>query len=134
MTVSKQQSQTELFKYKDLKVYSSTEWLAGNRKKYRQVFEQDQLSYIYAELSIINKNYEIEAWHVDVLLKCFKLGKQKNEICSLEINRTISKHDHLAYIREGWGQKDEGVFWKKGQILLGGIRRGQKTGDKVFLC
>ena len=110
MSESTQLTRVDFFKYKDLKVYSSTEWLAGNRKKYRQVFEQSQLTYIYAELSIINKNYEHEAWQVDVQLKCFRLDQQKTEVCNLEISRTVSKHDHLAYIREGWGQKEEGAF------------------------
>ncbi len=126
------QSQVELFKYKDLKVYSSTEWLAGNKKKYRQVFEQDELSYVYAELSIINKNYEIDPWDVAVTLKCFKLGKQKKEVCSLEIKRAISKHDHIAYVREGWGQKEKGVFWKKGKYCWEAYINGRKLATKYF--
>ena len=31
---------TKKFKFKELKVYASTEWLADNRKKYRQVFDR----------------------------------------------------------------------------------------------
>ena len=27
------------YKFRELKVYSSTEWLADNKKKYRQVFD-----------------------------------------------------------------------------------------------
>ena len=132
MSESTQLTQVDLFKYKDLKVYSSTEWLAGNRKKYRQVFEQSQLTYVYAELSIINKSYEQEAWQVDVQLKCFRLDQQKSEVCNLEISRTISKHDHLAYIREGWGQKEEGAFWKKGKYCWEAYIDGRKLATKYF--
>ena len=60
MTNTEAQLFEEPFKYKDLKVYASTEWLAGNKKKYRQVLELKELSYVYAELTLINKNYEID--------------------------------------------------------------------------
>ncbi|MBK7226489.1 MAG: hypothetical protein IPH96_14200 [Saprospiraceae bacterium] len=46
------------FKFKELKVYASTEWLADNRKKYRQVFDRFETTYIYAELSFYNKYFE----------------------------------------------------------------------------
>lgn len=132
MNKSELSSHKETFKFKDLKVYSSTEWLAGNKKKYRQVFEQGELAYVYAELSIINKYYEIESWEVDIVLRCFRLGKQKKEICSLEIKRTISKHDHVAYIREGWGQKDRGAFWLKGKYCWEAYADGRKIATKYF--
>ncbi len=132
MPKTKQESNKESYKFKDLKVYSSTEWLAGNRKKYRQVFEHSQLSYIYAELSLINKSYEIEPWDVEVSLKCFRIDKQKKEICSLDIKRTISKHDHVAYIREGWGQKDNGTFWQKGKYCWEAYVDGKKLATKYF--
>ena len=132
MNHTERQTHTELFKYKDLKIYASTEWLAGNRKKYRQVFEQDELSYIYAELSIINKNYEKEPWDVAVVMKCFRLAKKKKEICSLELNRTISKHDYVSHIREGWGQKEKGVFWQKGKYCWEAFINGRKLATKYF--
>ena len=43
------------YKFRELKVYSSTEWLADNNKKYRQVFDRYETSYIYAEFSFYNK-------------------------------------------------------------------------------
>ena len=132
MPKTDQESQKESYKFKDLKVYSSTEWLAGNRKKYRQVFEHGELSYIYAELSLINKSYEQEPWDVQVSLKCFRIDKHKKEICSLDIKRTISKHDHVAYIREGWGQKDIGTFWQKGKYCWEAYVDGRKLSTKYF--
>ncbi len=132
MPKTDQESKNESYKFKDLKVYSSTEWLAGNRKKYRQVFEHGQLSYIYAELSLINKSYEQEPWDVEVSLKCYRLDDKKKEICSLDIKRTISKHDHVAYIREGWGQKDIGTFWQKGKYCWEAYVDGRKLATKYF--
>ncbi len=48
----------EQFKFKELKIYSSTEWLAENRKKYRQVFDRHSTTFIYVELSFFNKFFD----------------------------------------------------------------------------
>jgi CRISPR/Cas system-associated protein Cas10 (large subunit of type III CRISPR-Cas system) len=45
-----------------------TEWLADNKKKYRQVFDRFETSYIYAELSFYNKRFDEEDWEVDLEL------------------------------------------------------------------
>jgi len=56
------------YKFKELKVYASTEWLADNKKKYRQVFDKHATSYIYAELTMYNRNFDRENWEVNVNL------------------------------------------------------------------
>ena len=63
--------QEKNYKYHELKVYSSTEWLADNKKKYRQVFDRYETSYVYAELSFFNKLFDREIWEVEITLKCF---------------------------------------------------------------
>ncbi|NND31866.1 MAG: AAA family ATPase [Saprospiraceae bacterium] len=103
------------FKFKELKVYASTEWLADNKKKYRQVFDRYEVSYVYAEMSFYNKLFDEIDWDISVRLKCFSVqrGKRK-ELCELAINKKVSKYDQIVYLREGWGNKNEGTFWKKG--------------------
>lgn len=120
------------YKFKELKVYSSTEWLANNRKKYRQVFDRKKVSYIYAELSFYNKWFDEEAWEIEVTFKCFQVKSKKKEICSLDFKRKVSKYDNIVYIREGWGNKKGGVFWKKGTYLWEVYIDGQKAGFKYF--
>jgi len=44
------------FKFKDLKIYGSSEWLAGKKKKYRRVFDRSEATYVYAELSFLIKS------------------------------------------------------------------------------
>ena len=103
------------YKFRDLKIYSSTEWLFKNKKRYRQVFERSASSYIYAEFSFYNKNYDVKDWDISINLKCFSSKRTGvKEICSLNITRRVSKHDHIVYIREGWGNKKIGAFWRKG--------------------
>jgi len=120
------------YKYKDLKVYASTEWLANNKKKYRQVFEQNATSYIYVELSFVNKNFEKSAWETDITMKCFQVGKVKQEMCNLEVSKQISKHDNLVHIREGWGHKEEGGFWKLGKYCWEAYIDDRKVATKYF--
>ncbi len=120
------------YKFQELKTYSSTEWLADNMKKYRQVFDRHETSYIYAELSFVNKMYDRDVWDVDVTLKCFQLHPIKRSICVLDFKRRVSKFDSIVYIREGWGNKNEGVFWKRGTYYWEAWIDGEKVGTKYF--
>ncbi len=120
------------FKFRELKVYASTEWLADNRKKYRQVFDRMKTAYIYAELSLYNKLFDIEDWNVEVELRCYSLKKGKKELCILPFKRKVSKYDNVVYVREGWGNKVEGAFWKKGTYYWEAWVDGEKVGSKYF--
>ena len=121
------------FKYKELKVYASTEWLVGNQKKYRQVFDRYDTSYIYAELSFYNKAFDEEDWEVNVVLKCFKVNGDKSEkVCVLPLKKKVSRHENIVYFREGWGNKKDGRFWKKGTYYWEAWVEGEKLGTKYF--
>ncbi len=120
------------YKFRELKVYSSTEWLADNKKKYRQVFDRDDTSYVYAELSFYNKLFDVEDWEVNVELKCYSLKKSRKLICNLSFQRTVSKYDNIVFIREGWGNKKEGGFWKKGTYYWEVWVESEKLGTKYF--
>lgn len=125
-------SDFKAYKYKDIKVYSSTEWLVDNRKKYRQVFEEKEVQYIYVDLSLVNKLYDRENWDLDVVLKCYKISSGKSEICTLKISKNISKAEHVVHIREGWGHKKAGSFWKKGKYCWEAFIDDEKISSKYF--
>ena len=120
------------FKFKELKVYASTEWLADNKKKYRQVFDRFETSYIYAELSFFNKMFDEDDWEIEVELRCYSLKKGRKQLCSLPFRRKVSKYDSVVYIREGWGNKNEGTFWKKGTYYWEAWIMGEKAATKYF--
>ncbi len=120
------------YKFRELKVYSSTEWLADNKKKYRQVFDRYETTYIYAELSFYNKLFDEEDWEIEVELKCFSLKRGRKEVCSLPFRRKVSKYDNVVYIREGWGNQKEGAFWKKGTYYWEVWIEGVKVATKYF--
>ena len=121
------------FKFKELKVYNSTEYLWENVKKYRQVFDRYETAYIYTELSLYNKNFDLEDWSLKVELKCYLAEEgERTEICNLSIEKEVSKFDQLIYLREGWGNKRAGTFWKKGTYYWDAYVDGVKIGTKYF--
>ncbi|NJC25322.1 AAA family ATPase [Neolewinella antarctica] len=121
------------YKFKELKAYNSTEYLWENVKKYRQVFDRFETAYIYAELSLYNKAFDLQDWSLKVELKCYLVENgDPTEICSLTIEKEVSKFDHLIYLREGWGNKRAGTFWKKGTYYWDAYVNGTKIGTKYF--
>ncbi|OAV44735.1 AAA family ATPase [Lewinella sp. 4G2] len=121
------------FKFKELKVYNSTEYLWENVKKYRQVFDRFETAYIYTELSLYNKAFDMADWSLKVDLKCFLVEDEGHtEICNLSIEKEVSKFDQLIFMREGWGNKRPGTFWKKGTYYWDAYVDGQKIGTKYF--
>lgn len=120
------------YKFKELRIYSSTEWLSGNKKKYRQVYDAFETGYIYAELSFVNKLYDVESWQVHIELRCYELTHSAKQLCHLNFKRKVSKHDHIMYIREGWGNKKPGMFWKKGTYYWEAYVDGDLVSTKYF--
>jgi SpoVK/Ycf46/Vps4 family AAA+-type ATPase len=131
MAESTKHTEFAKYKFKELKVYSSTEWLADNKKKYRQVYDRYETTFVYAELSFFNKMFDREVWEVNITMKCFSLRRNK-ELCSLQFRRSVSKNDNVVFVREGWGNKKEGAFWKKGTYYWEAYIDGEKVGTKYF--
>ncbi|THH41479.1 AAA family ATPase [Neolewinella litorea] len=121
------------FKFKELKVYNSTEYLWDNLKRYRQVFDRHATAYVYTELSLFNKRFDIEDWTLRVTLKCFSTDDSgRQELCSLSIEKEVSRFDHLIYVREGWGNQKKGTIWKAGTYCWEAYVDGQRIGSKYF--
>ena len=115
------------YKFRDLKIFGSTEWLANNEKKYRLVYDESECTFIYCELSFFNKLFDEEDWEVRMNLKCVH-HTDNTEICNLVADRTIRKDENIVFVREGWGVKTPGIYWKKG------IYRWEAWIDNVFVA
>ncbi|GAB4467197.1 MAG: hypothetical protein OHK0057_06810 [Thermoflexibacter sp.] len=123
------------YKFKDLKVYSSTEWLADGKKKYRTVFENIETTYLYAELSFYNKLFDEEDWETSIRLKAYRLNEKgrKDELCDIKLEKyKVSKEDNIVQIREGWGNKEAGAFWSRGDYLWEAYIDEELVGRKRF--
>jgi len=116
--------------FRNMKVYSSTEWLADNKKKYRSVFDKNDSTYIYTEFSFFNLNFKKKDWDIKLNLIC--LDQSKNEVCKLVCDRTISKNNNLIYIREGWGTYNKGSYWQPGTYTWVAELDGEVIAEKNF--
>ena len=118
------------YKFRDIKSYSSTEWLANNTKKYRSVFDEMEIAYVYCEVSLLNKHFDAKAWNLKMQLKCF--DQNDNEICDLSCDRVIAPEENIIYVREGWGVKTPGTYWKAGSYRWEAIINGKIEATKDF--
>ena len=107
-----QQQQPIKYKFKELKTHGSQEWLHGQQKKYRQVFNVNSIKYIYIELSLYNLMFDKEDWSITVNFKAYDSGNSL--LCDKPITQTISKADNVGYVRYSWGMADTGKYWTKG--------------------
>lgn len=106
------------YKFKDIKVYSSDEWMVNSTKKYRSVFDRMETTYIRTEFSFYNKLFDEQDWSAKITLKAFSLdGPNRKELCSLDSNLTIKMDENIVYVRDGWGTPTEGTFWFKGDYI-----------------
>ncbi len=121
------------FKYKDLKIYGSSEWLANGRKKYRRVYDRSETTYIYVELSFYNKLFDEEDWDIHVGLKAFALkGDERKEVCDIQFDKHVTKDTNIVSIHQAWGNKRPGFFWKNGEYEWEAYLDGQIAGRQRF--
>ena len=121
------------YKFKDLKVYGSNEWLAEGKKKYRQVFDRSETTYIYAELSFFNKLFDIKDWNLKISLKAFSVkGRSRRELCHLNFDKKVSKKDNICFIHQAWGNKRTGFYWQKGAYIWEAYINDELVGTKKF--
>ena len=131
---SEQQKPTQIpYKYRDIKVHSSDEWMADATKKYRRVYDRYETTYIRVEFSFFNKLFDEEDWEASMRLKCFHIkGSQKNELCNLEYKRKVLKDENIVYIRQSWGNATPGAYWLQGEYQWEGYIDEVKVGESKF--
>ncbi len=119
------------YKIKEIKTYSSSEWMVGSTKKYRTVFDANELTYVWAELSVYNKKFDEESWSAEFKLEAYNYDSDE-VICSQTENITIDKEQNIVYFRKGWGNADVGGFWKEGKYVWKAFLDNQKIGQNIF--
>jgi SpoVK/Ycf46/Vps4 family AAA+-type ATPase len=118
------------YKFRELKVYSSKEWLADDKKKYRMVFDTSETTYIYAELSLFNKLFDEDDWTVDIQLHAY--AQDGKQLCEIKTTKAVSRDENIVYIREGWGNNEPGSFWKKGTYRWEAYINGERLASQPF--
>lgn len=122
------------YKFRELKVYDSTEWLAEGKKNYKSVFEESQVAYLYTELSFFNKMLDLEDWDAHIQLRAFLIkddGKTE-QVCEINTTQHVAKDAAIIYVREGWGNQEPGGFWKEGDYIWEAYIENEHVGTKPF--
>ncbi|MEO6131781.1 MAG: AAA family ATPase, partial [Saprospiraceae bacterium] len=121
------------YKFREMKVYSSDEWMAASTKRYRRVFDRFETTYMHVEMSFFNKLFDEEDWDASIRSKSyFVSGSQKNELSNFEEKRKILKDENIVYIRHSWGNAIPGDYWRKGNYVWEGYIDDVKIGEAVF--
>ncbi len=124
---------TARYKFKEMKVHSSDEWMADATKKYRQVYDRYETTHMRVELSFYNKLFDEADWDVSVCTKCFHInGSQKNELSNLVQERKVLKDENVVYIRDSWGNATPGAYWLKGNYVWEAYLDNVKIGEAKF--
>ncbi len=105
------------YKFKGLKIFSSSEWLADSKRKYRRVFDKSEINYLRWEFSLYNKLFDEEDWSAKVSIKTYKKGSTKKLVCDLKENVNVNKTDNIIFVNKSWGVDKYGSFWKKGEYI-----------------
>jgi hypothetical protein len=121
------------YKFREIKVHSSDEWMADGTKKYRQVFDRYETTHLRVELSFFNKLFDEEDWEANIVLKCFFIsGSSSRELCKLDQKRKVLKDENVVYIRDSWGNPTPGAYWTKGNYTWEGYIDDVKIGEGKF--
>jgi len=121
------------YKYKSLKIFSSSEWMVDSTKKYRKVYDKSEITYLRTELSFYNKKFDEEEWKTKITIKAFDISeKKRKEICNLDKNITVKKTDNIVNVYESWGVETPGGYWKAGKYICEAYIDDKKIGTQEF--
>ncbi len=118
------------FKFLDLKVHGTGEWLHGDERKYRQVFDANVLKYVYYEFSFYNLLFNKQDWSINVQFKVF--DQNNGNKCDKTITQEVKKEDNIGFARYSWGVDKVGSYWPKGAYRLEAWVDGTLIGTKNF--
>jgi AAA+ superfamily predicted ATPase len=121
------------YKFKELKLHSSDEWMADGTKKYRTVFDRWETTYLRMEFSFYNKLFDEEEWEASIRTKCFFVtGSQQRELSNMVQQRKILKDENIVYVRDSWGNATPGAYWLKGNYVWEAYIDEVKVGEAKF--
>lgn len=121
------------YKFRSINIYSSAEWMADSKRKYRKVFDKAEINYLRWEFSFFNKLFDEEEWECKTSVKTFNItGGKREEICALNQDLKVKLEDNIIFINESWGVDKHGSFWKKGDYITEAYIDDKLVGSQVF--
>lgn len=120
------------YKYIDIGIFCSEEWMGDQRRKYRTVFERNEINYLRFDLSFYNKLFDEKDWEAEISLAVYTDDKEKKEFFKGNKKVQISQDDNIVYHYAGWGVKDFGGYWKAGDYNVFAFINSELIGQKSF--
>ncbi|MDX1653436.1 MAG: AAA family ATPase [Brumimicrobium sp.] len=106
-------SSRKKYKFQHLKFYVNNQGLYGT-KKFRKVFDQQEIGFVYCEFALFNILFDEEDWEAQIRLEGFAVenGRERH-MFKIDEKRQVPKQDNIYHYRDGWGKADK-TYWKKG--------------------
>lgn len=121
------------YKFKELKIHSSDEWMADGTKKYRTVFDRYETTFLRVELSFYNKLFDEEEWEASIRTRSYFVnGREQTELSNMVQHRKVTKDENIVYVRDSWGNATPGAYWLKGNYVWEAYVDEVKIGEAKF--
>ncbi|MBN2638430.1 MAG: AAA family ATPase [Bacteroidales bacterium] len=121
------------YKFKSLQSYAWDRAM-GNKRKFRRVFNKNEINYLSTELAFYNKLFDEDDWKAKINIRAFKMKNDvpDAEICGKEVDIPVSKADNIITYNFGWGDDEYGKFWKQGHYRWVAVIDGEEVGYTDF--
>jgi len=121
------------FKFKSLQSYAWDRAM-GSRRKFRKVFDKNEINYLSVELAFYNKLFDEDDWDATINLRAVSMNGSKTgkEICAKEEKIAVSKEENIITYTFGWGDDERGKFWKPGKYRWIAQIGGEQVGTTDF--
>lgn len=101
------------YKFRHIKFYTIPESLADEKKYYRKIMEQEEVTYLYWEIALLNLKFNECDWKSSLITKCYRVDAGKIEMCNIPAELSVAKDVDVYCYKYGWGTEMPG-YWKAG--------------------
>lgn len=105
--------QGKAYKFKQIKFYALAETQYENKRPYRKIFEQQEITYLNWEVALFNRRFDDADWKATITTKCYRLDGTKKEMCNINEEINVTKDIDIFYYRYSWGTENPG-YWTAG--------------------
>jgi SpoVK/Ycf46/Vps4 family AAA+-type ATPase len=124
------------FKVKDLKFYCNAESLIHNSRKYRSVFEQIEITYLFSDFKFYNIKFNEQDWKASIKSVCYRLDNKGNKAEKFFENKNkeivVLKTENIKTHIESWGSQTPGSIWKEGKYSWEILINNKTVAEKSF--
>jgi len=121
------------YKFKSLQTYAWDRAMGANRK-FRKVFDKNEITFLSAELAFYNKLFDEEEWTAEIKLRAVSMKGNKigEEMCAKQEEITVSMEENIVTYHFGYGDDIRGKYWDSGKYRWIAFIDGEEVGTVDF--